>query len=259
MRLKPTIFFIVLATCAGVAQVQAQNQIPNLASSKAIAPPDYALNRIPKGGKSRFYGAAFFGVPLNEEVRFHFYQWPQLNPPPDDGAGRRRDSDQNYRVDIFVRERKKGARFHLMQTVDIESSAFGSEVFMFNNVDLSANYLVPREPRIPMINLRCTVYGGFYGPFGTDLIMVFTKGWNKEPYIKALKVYGDHSEAVDPYFSLDESGITQLMLRRTISAADATTLEFWPWDGEKFTHTEDEISGSDVRHPGRYPVKQTDR
>jgi hypothetical protein len=257
MRLNRKIFFISATIFTGAVQVQAQkqNQIPNLASSRQIAPPAYALNRIPKGGKSRFYGAAFFRAPLNEEVRVHLYQWPQASPPSPPPSGRRYDSDQNYRVDVFVRKQKKGAQFHLTQAVDIESSAFGSERHIFDRVVLRANYLAPKNPKVPMFDLTCTVTDGFYGPFGTDIIMVFNDGWHKKPFIGAFEFHGDHFDSIYTGFNLDSRGIVQVLRYTTISGVDARTTQYWPWNGQKFVHTETETYGADVENPGRYPVK----
>ena len=241
-----------------VAQTQLAPQIPNLASPKEIAPPAYALNRIPAGGKSRFYGAAFFGAPLNEEVRVHLYQWPKLNPPPDNGAGRRYESDQNYRVDIFVRKQKKSAQFHLLQSVDIDNSAFGSERYAFDNVEFMANYLAPKNPEMPMIDLRCTVTGGFYGSFGADIVVAFNKGWAEKPYVGAFYFGGDNSEWFDTSFSLDSRGAVQILPRSDRSGAEAIVTEYWTWNGEKFVHTESEVFGADVKNPGRFKVEPKD-
>jgi hypothetical protein len=260
MKLNHRIFFISAAIFVSMIQAQAQekNQIPNLASSRKIAPPAYALNRIPKGGKSRFYGAALFGAPLNQEVRIHLYQWPQDNPPPPDPTGRRFDSDQNYRVDIFVRKQKKGAQFHLTQAVDIKSSAFGSERYAFDRVGLKANYLSPKNPEMPMFDLTCTVTDGFYGSFGTDIMMVFNDGWKKKPYVEAFEFHGNHFDSIYTGLNLDSRGIVQVLRYTTISGVDARTTQYWPWNGQKFVHTETETYGADVENPGRYPVKPPD-
>ncbi len=257
MKFNSTIFFVSTMIFVGAIQVRAQeqNQITNLASPKEIAPPAYALNRIPKGGKSRFYGAAFFGAPLKEEVRVHFYQWPQLNPPPPHPSGRRYDSDQNYRADVFVRQRKKGAQFHLKQAVDIESSAFGSERYAFDQVELTANCLAPKNPNVPMLDLKCIVTDGFYGSFGTDILMVFDDIWNEKPYLEAFEFHGDHFDSIYTGFSLDSRGIMQVLRYTTTSGVDARTTQYWPWNGQKFVHTETEIYGADVPNPRRYRVK----
>ena len=242
----------------GVAQSERVEEPPKLAVDKKIAVPAYALNRIPKGGKSRFYGAALFGAPLNEEVRVHFYQWPQLDPPSPHPSGRRYDSDQNYRVDVFVRKQKKGAQFHLKQTVDIESSAFGSERYAFDKVELTANYLAPKNPKAPMIVLKCIVTDGFYGSFGTDIVMVFHKGWDEKSSVKAFEYYGNHFDSIYNGFGLDSRGIMQVLRYTTTSGVDARTTQYWPWNGHRFVHTETETYGADVSNPRRYPVKQAE-
>lgn len=196
--------------------------------------PSYAYARVPKGGYSRFYGAARLGAPANEEVRVHFYFWPKIATAVDEHERPIR----HYRLDVFVRKLRKGSKFRLSQTVDIPNKMFDDEGSSLQTVRFGVRWLNPKTRQTPMIHLQ--IYNsGFYGPFGLDIAVVSSGGWKGKPVVQGFAFHGDHYDATSSDFTpLDENGT--LKIARIYQANDTPgAINYWRWDGHRFNPEED--------------------
>ena len=221
---------VVALTFALALPLRAQENA--ISKGKVYQPvPSYAYARVPKGGYSRFYGAARFGAPANQEVRIHFYYWPANLP----SSGESEDNFQahrNYRVDVFVRKIQRHANFHLVQSVDIPTEIFNGIEPAMDTVGFDLRWLTPNK-QTPLIHLKI-FNNGFSAPFGTDITLTFPGGWQGKAVIQGFNFHGDHSEFVHSELSVDENGIAQIArIYTTTDAPDKITL--WTWNGQMFS------------------------
>ncbi len=228
--------------------IRAQNG--SVFTGKAYKPvPSYAYARVPKGGHSRFYGSDRLGTPRNEEVRVHFYYWPEVISPSADKSEKESQSQRSYRVDVFVRKLQKKAQFHLVQSVDIPSKIFNGIEPAMETVRYGVQWLTPKKRVTPMIHLQ--IYNnGFYGPYGTDITLVFPKDWAVKPVVQGFVFHGDHYDAVRSDFSLDENGTVQIA--RVYQSNDVPDkAAFWKWNGQRFSPEKTSDTTTPVSHKPR--------
>lgn len=203
-------------------------------SSKKI--PLAVKAKMPRNGKTRFYGVIPKIGPQKHDVLLHFYS----EPVKDKKILAENPEAVTCTVNLFAASgTKRSPKAQLLNSLHFYN--WSKMVWEGNEVSASLFWLVPKTKQTPVVNITLSSGGAMYGNWRHEVLLVFRQGLQKAPLEETgfSGAYSDGSE----YFGcgeLDKTGTMQITLSRStrvVVDGDYTSEvsgEVLHWNGKEF-------------------------
>ena len=163
--------------------VKTQTPIRVLYSKKV---PAFVRGRVPRGGVSKFFGVCKLKT-SGPEVLFHLYSTATTNKAKDEHVS----DTRLYVVDVFERSSQK-SKARLINSIQFDNS-FDD----FTRVSADILWVDPKKKTIPILKFDLSVPNGFNGPFGSNVLVNFAKGFKGKATVQefgnSVSGYGESS------------------------------------------------------------------
>lgn len=206
--------------------------VPKYAAQSLKKVPFQVLAIAPKDAVSHFYGSTH-RVVSERQLLIHFYSGKNpayANKPSGD-----------YYVDVFATGSNKADKklYFLSRTRFDYRFMFPSGIENFDKVKVSTLWLNCQN-RVPIIKLDLTDTRGFYGPFGCNVLLVYSHGLIHTAVVQSFNWGWSTSHGERPYFdTLDERGLLMVRIVKWDSGAGDSPVGMpqpapLKWNGQKF-------------------------
>lgn len=194
--------------------------------------PEYASRPVPRGGKTKFYGESRVGTgkAASSVLRIHLYEWSLDGQSTDRKNGR-------CAIDFYLKRSSRDS-FHLVSTIKDDVDGMSNGLNRCFDVPVSFvnwMWLNNKTKNVPIVRICCHTYNGFYGAYGQNCFLTFSKGMLEKPTTQVFENHDSHIDFIDWFFDgQDAHGNRQLVeMVQMMGGGGVVGYSYWNWNERK--------------------------